>query len=175
LRSEFADRRLEGRGGGKKGDARMAATRRIMHSTDYSPASRAAFRKAIELAKALHKELVLVHILSPVLVPIITGEMYVPPATYDDLQRTSRDAARRHLDRLTAVAKRAGVRVSNRLVEGAPVAEQIVRTARSLRADLIVLGTHGRTGFARAVLGSVASRVVATASCPVLTVRGGAK
>ena len=153
----------------------MAASRRIVHSTDYSPASRPAFRKAIELAKALHKELVLVHVLSPVLVPIITGEMYVPPATYDDLQRTSRAVARRHLDRLTAVARRAGVRVSSRLVEGAPVAEQIVRAARALRADLIVLGTHGRTGVARAVLGSVASRVVATASCPVLTVRSQAR
>jgi nucleotide-binding universal stress UspA family protein len=149
----------------------MAATRRIMHSTDYSPASRPAFRKAVELAKALHKELVLVHVLSPVLVPIITGEMYIPPSTYDELQRTSRTVALRHLERLTAVAKRVGVRVSSKLVEGAPVAEQIVRTARGLRADLIVLGTHGRTGVARAVLGSVASRVVATASCPVLTVR----
>ena len=150
----------------------MAATRRIVHSTDYSPASRPAFRKAVELAKALHRELVLVHILSPLIMPVISGEMYIPPSTYDDLERTSRAAAQRHLERLTAVAKRAGVRVSSRLVEGAPVAEQIVRTARGLRAELLVLGTHGRTGMARAVLGSVASRVVATAPCPVLTVRG---
>jgi nucleotide-binding universal stress UspA family protein len=153
----------------------MAATRRIMHSTDYSPASRPAFRKAVELSKALHRELVLVHVLSPVLMPVISGEMYIPPATYDDLQRTSRAAAQRHLERLTAVAKRAGIRVSSRLVEGAPVAEQIVRAARGLRAELLVLGTHGRTGVARAVLGSVASRVVATASCPVLTVRSQSK
>ena len=149
----------------------MAATRRIVHSTDYSSASRPAFRKAVELAKALHRDLVIVHVLSPVIVPIISGEMYVPPATYDGLQRTSRAAARRHLDRLTAAAKRAGVRASSKLVEGAPVAEQIVKAARAQRADFLVLGTHGRTGIARAVLGSVASRVVATASCPVLTVR----
>jgi nucleotide-binding universal stress UspA family protein len=153
----------------------MAATRRIVHSTDYSPASRPAFRKAIELAKALHRELVLVHILTPVIIPIVSGEMYVPPSTYDDLERTSRAAAKRHLERLTAAAKRAGVRVSSRLVEGAPVADQIVRAARGLRAEFIVLGTHGRTGLARAVLGSVAARVVATASCPVLTVRGQAR
>ena len=153
----------------------MAASRRIVHSTDYSPPSRPAFRKAVEFAKALNRELVLLHVLSPVLIPIISGEMYIPPATYDELQRTSRIAAQRHLDRLTALAKKAGVRVSSRLVEGAPVAEQIVRAARGLRAELIVLGTHGRTGVARAVLGSVASRVVATASCPVLTVRGQAK
>lgn len=153
----------------------MAATRRIVHSTDYSPASGPAFRKALELAKALHRELVLVHVLSPIIVPIISGEMYIPAATYDELQRSGRAAALRHLERLAARAKRAGVRVSRRLVEGAPVAEQIVRAARALRADVIVMGTHGRTGVARAVLGSVASRVVATASCPVLTVRGQAR
>ena len=153
----------------------MATTRRIVHSTDYSPASRPAFRKAVELAKALHRELVLVHVLSPIIMPVFSGEMYVPPSTYDDLERTSRAAAQRHLERLTTVAKRAGIRVSSRLVEGAPVAEQIVRTARGLRAEILVLGTHGRTGVARAVLGSVASRVVATASCPVLTVRGQSK
>jgi nucleotide-binding universal stress UspA family protein len=51
------------------------------------------------------------------------------------------------------------------------VAERIVRTARALRADVIVMGTHGRTGVTRVVLGSVASRVVATAACPVLPVR----
>jgi nucleotide-binding universal stress UspA family protein len=50
--------------------------------------------------------------------------------------------------------------------------ERIVRAARSKRADLIVIGTHGRTGLARLFLGSVAGRVVATATCPVMTVRG---
>jgi len=50
--------------------------------------------------------------------------------------------------------------------------EQIVRAARSKKADVIVLGTHGRTGLARLFLGSVASRVVTAAPCPVLTVRG---
>ncbi len=50
--------------------------------------------------------------------------------------------------------------------------EQIVRAARARRADLIVVGTHGRSGLARFFLGSVAGRVVATATCPVLTVRG---
>jgi nucleotide-binding universal stress UspA family protein len=50
--------------------------------------------------------------------------------------------------------------------------QQIIRAARSAKADLIVIGTHGRTGLARLFLGSVASRVLAGARCPVLTVRG---
>jgi nucleotide-binding universal stress UspA family protein len=49
-------------------------------------------------------------------------------------------------------------------------AERIVRLAKTRRADVIVMGTHGRTGFRRAILGSVAARVVALATCPVLTV-----
>jgi nucleotide-binding universal stress UspA family protein len=57
------------------------------------------------------------------------------------------------------------------LVNGSP-SEQIARLARSKRADLIVIGTHGRTGLAKFFLGSVANRVVSTATCPVLTVRG---
>ncbi len=57
------------------------------------------------------------------------------------------------------------------LREGA-AAEQIVRAAKSVHADVIVMGTHGRTGLAKAVLGSIAGRVIATAPCPVLTVRG---
>jgi nucleotide-binding universal stress UspA family protein len=56
------------------------------------------------------------------------------------------------------------------MVTGDP-SSQIVRTARSLRADMIVLGTHGRRGVSRFLLGSVAERVIATAPCPVLTVR----
>jgi nucleotide-binding universal stress UspA family protein len=153
----------------------MAAMRSILHPTDFSPASTPAFRKALELAKALRGQLALVHILSPVVIPVMGAETYIPAAMYDEIERTARDAAGRHLKRLAARARQAGVRTSTRLIDGVPVAERIVRAARAQRADMIVMGTHGRTGVTRLVLGSVASRVVATASCPVLTVRSGPK
>ena len=57
------------------------------------------------------------------------------------------------------------------IAEGTPHV-RIARAARSNRADVIVMGTHGRTGLARAFLGSVAARVLASATCPVVTVRG---
>jgi nucleotide-binding universal stress UspA family protein len=63
------------------------------------------------------------------------------------------------------------VRARALLLEGI-AADRIVRAARSTRADLIVIGTHGRTGFTRMVLGSVASRVISQAPCAVLTMRG---
>jgi nucleotide-binding universal stress UspA family protein len=149
----------------------MAAIRSIFHPTDFSPASRPAFRQAVELAKALRAQLALVHILSPVVIPIMGTETYIPAATYDEIERTARDVAARHLKRLAGRARQAGVRTSARVIEGLPIAERIVRAARAQRADVIVMGTHGRTGVTRLMLGSVASRVVATAACPVLTVR----
>ena len=153
----------------------MATMRSILHPTDFSPASNPAFRKAVELAKALRGQLALVHILSPVVIPIMGADTYIPAATYNELERTARDAAVRHLRRLATRARQAGVRTSTRLIEGAPVAERIVRAARAQRAGVIVMGTHGRTGMTRLMLGSVASRVVAAAPCPVLTVRSGSR
>jgi len=67
-------------------------------------------------------------------------------------------------------ARKAGVKAMTLLLDGV-AHEQIARAARSKKADLIVIGTHGRTGLAKFFLGSVAARVVATAPCPVLTVR----
>jgi nucleotide-binding universal stress UspA family protein len=143
--------------------------RRILHPTDYSGASRAAFRKAIETAKTSRAELLIAHVMSPV-VPV-PGEGYVSPRMYDELATSSRAWAQKKLDALVAQAKKARVRTKGLLLEGAPH-EEIVRFARARRVELIVLGTHGRTGLAKLFLGSVAERVVAAALCPVLTVRG---
>lgn len=143
--------------------------RRIVHPTDFSKASRAAFARAVAEARHGRASLLIVHVLSPV-VPL-AGEGYMAPAVYQQMSDASRAWARKQLDRLTARAKAARVRTRGLLREGV-VADQIVRVARGQRADLIVIGTHGRTGVARFFLGSVAARVAATAPCPVLTVRG---
>jgi nucleotide-binding universal stress UspA family protein len=90
---------------------------------------------------------------------------------WDTLLRSQRDSAQRRLDSLVDKARRARVKARGLLVEGVP-ADGIVRTARARGARMIVMGTHGRSGAARFFLGSVASRVVAAAHCPVLTVRG---
>jgi nucleotide-binding universal stress UspA family protein len=149
--------------------AKTPRTRRILHPTDFSPASRAAFARAVAEARADRAELLLVHVLSSV-TPFAADE-YMSPQTYTQLQRSLEAQGRKQLDKLVARAKGAGARVRGLLVEGI-AADAIVRAARSSRADVIVMGTHGRTGFARLLMGSVAQRVVGTAPCPVLTVRG---
>ena len=148
----------------------MSRIRHIVHPSDFSRASGPAFSKAVEMAKADRAELLVVHVLTPV-IPMV-GDGYVSPRLYEEIEATARAQAQKQLDRLIAKAKKAGVRrVKGLLLEGAPH-EQIARAARSRRADMIVIGTHGRTGLAKFFLGSVAGRVVSSAPCPVLTVRG---
>lgn len=121
------------------------------------------------MARADRAELLVVHVLTPVL-PMV-GDGYVSAKVYEEMEASARTAGRKQLDGLVAKAKRAGVRTRALLLEGVPY-ERIVRAAKTQRADLVVMGTHGRTGLARFFLGSVAERVVAMAGCPVLTVRG---
>jgi len=145
-------------------------SRRIVHPSDFSKASGAAFKKAVEMAKAQRAELMLVHVVSPVFP--MTGDGYISPKMYEEIVSTSRSWAQKQLDKLAAKAKQTGVRAKGFVLEGA-AHEQIVRFGKSKHADLMVLGTHGRSGLAKLFLGSVASRVVTAATCPVLTVRGG--
>jgi nucleotide-binding universal stress UspA family protein len=141
-----------------------------MYATDFSPASRAAFAKAIEIARATRAQLIVAHALAPI-VPLIAEGMYVSPATWDKIAADARAVARKQLDKVVRAAKKRMPRAAGLLVEGPP-AERIIRAAKAKRADLLVLGTHGRTGLTKVFLGSVAARVVATAPCPVSTVRG---
>ena len=147
----------------------MSRIRRILHPSDFSRASGAAFSKAVDLAKMNKAELLVVHALAPTL-PML-GDGYVSPKVYEDLVASARGYGKKNLDALVAKAKKAGVRAKSILLEGV-AHEQIARTARRQRADLVVIGTHGRTGLAKLFLGSVAGRVIAIAPCPVMTVRG---
>jgi nucleotide-binding universal stress UspA family protein len=143
--------------------------RRVLHPSDFSRASAAAFARAVELAKASRAELVLAHVMS---LPVpMAGDGYIPPKVWEEMETSSRAYAQKQIDALVAKARKAGVRVKTLLLTGVPH-ERIVQAARSQRADLVVMGTHGRTGLRRFFLGSVAERVVASAACPVMTVRG---
>jgi len=146
----------------------MKRFRKILHPTDFSKASGLAFTKALELAKQEHAELRLVHVLMPP--AVLLEDSFMTAKTWAELTTAGRREAQRRLAPLLAKARKARVRATAAVLEGTPF-EEIVREARRRRADLIVMGTHGRTGVARFFLGSVAARVLALARCPVLTVR----
>jgi nucleotide-binding universal stress UspA family protein len=147
----------------------MALRHRIVFATDFSKTSRKAFRTALVLAARLRADLAIVHVIAP-FIPI-APEQYVYTEAWDQLERDARRHGQQQLQRLVGTAKRAGVRAVSRLLSGDP-ARQIARAARADHAQLLVVGTHGRTGLPRLFLGSVASRVIAGAGCPVVIVRG---
>jgi nucleotide-binding universal stress UspA family protein len=146
----------------------MKRARQVVYATDFSTTSRRALDTAIALATTAGAALTIVHVLPPI---VVLPRHSLDAATMARLEREGREWGLRRLARVAADVKRAGVKADVQLREG-DASDQIVRAARSTRADFIVMGTHGRRGFPRLLLGSVASRVIATARCPVVTVRG---
>ena len=140
----------------------MAKFRTILHPTDFSPGSAAALVYARDLARESGARLVVLHALDAG-APLV-DEGAVLPSGLDEL----RELARQQLK--TIGPPDPTLRVECDLREGPPAAE-ILAAAAELPADLIVLGTHGRTGFRRLALGSVAEEVLRQAPCPVLTVK----
>ena len=139
-----------------------------MLATDLSPASRPAFRAALQWARRRHAVLDVVHVFMPPSPFGVPGGPGMP--SWEDLETRARTSARKRLAELSAAAARSGVQVRTHLADGAPERE-VARLARRRHADLVVIGTHGRTGLSRAFMGSVAERIVRAAPCPVLAVR----
>jgi nucleotide-binding universal stress UspA family protein len=146
----------------------MKQIRQVLYATDFSTASRRALDTAMALAKSQKAKLTIMHVLAPI---VLVPEQYLDAVTMDRLQKQARQWSKRQLASVAMRAKRAGVKASILLREG-DAADQIVRACRPTKSDLIVMGTHGRRGLQKFFLGSVAERVVATAPCPVVTVRG---
>ncbi|OFV90840.1 MAG: hypothetical protein A3G76_06290 [Acidobacteria bacterium RIFCSPLOWO2_12_FULL_65_11] len=147
----------------------MKRIRHVLCASDFSSASRRAFATAVTMAQSLDAKLTIGYVIRPLIVT--APEQYLDAVTVDQLRKEERRWSARQLEKLADSAKKAGVRAATLLRDGDP-SEQIVRASRSTRADIIVLGTHGRRGLSKFFLGSVAARVVATAPCPVVTVRG---
>jgi universal stress protein A len=146
----------------------MTRFRRILCASDFSKTARRAVAVAIDLAGANRARLTFVYAYVPI-TPLVP-EQYIDSLTLNRLDLDTRRWVEREMARLVSRAKKSGIRVAATMVTGDPSA-QIVRAARSTRADLIVIGTHGRRGVSKFLLGSVAERVIASAPCPVLTVR----
>jgi nucleotide-binding universal stress UspA family protein len=139
--------------------------KRILCPVDFSPFSRRALDHAAVLAHWYEAELTVLHV-SPSMPTILGLEPAVSAAT---LAPYDRETLGRELQQFvgdTAKAKPA----PQLLIRSGPPAATILDRATELRADLVVLGTHGRTGFERFMLGSVTEKIVRKAPCPVLTV-----
>ena len=145
----------------------MTSIRRILYATDLSPASDAAWATAQVVGRLFDAEIVVLTLVARIVSPAVE---YLPPRIIDEALAAADRTAREGLARIIEGRVPPTLRVRSR-VEGGPAADGIVDAAREEGAALIVMGTHGRTGLGRVVLGSVADRVVRLAPCPVLTVR----
>jgi nucleotide-binding universal stress UspA family protein len=133
----------------------------ILHPTDFSDCATHAFRVAGALARDHGARLVVLHV-APLPV-VVYGEGVVPPQP--EVTQAELDAKLHQLQ-----APDPKVRVEHRLAEG-DAATEILRAAEETSCDMVVMGTHGRTGLVRLLMGSVAEQVVRKAPCPVLTVK----
>jgi nucleotide-binding universal stress UspA family protein len=139
--------------------------KKILVATDFTESSQAAADIGLEFAQSLRVPLVLLHTY-PVLAPIYAG---IPMAPADDYARLYEQAAREALEKERARLVTGGAEVVPLLKPGVAW-EEILSAAEQFKADLIIVGTHGRRGLPRAVLGSVAEKVVRLSPIPVLTV-----
>lgn len=146
----------------------MVEIRRILCPIDFSDASRHALEHAVAIAKWYEGQITTLHVLHPVVLPqppvFFAG--FTPTATPVETERLACEA---RLRTWLEPAHRAGVKVDN-LFDGGNPAFRILTHAKALQADLIVMGTHGLSGFDRFMLGSVAEKVLRKATCPVMTV-----
>lgn len=140
----------------------MLPIRIILHPTDFSPSADYAFRLACALARDYGARLFVLHVGMHPVITLIEG--VVPPES----EWYQEDMSAR-LHNLQSEDPR--TQVEPRLMIGGDPAAEILRVAQETKADLIVMGTHGRTGLGRLLMGSVAEQIVRRAPCTTLTVR----
>ncbi|XXY53959.1 universal stress protein [Sorangium sp. So ce269] len=141
----------------------------LLLAHDFDETSELALDTALELARKLSAKIVVAHVYSVPLYTFPEGSALIPSA--EDAARLA-EAAQRSLDQVLERRRAsADVEISGVLRSGVPD-EEICRLAEEIGADMIVIGTHARGAVARALVGSVAQRVVRAAKVPVLTIRG---
>ncbi len=144
--------------------------RRILHATDFSKASGRALEESINLAKQNNAELLVVNVVEP-MGQYAVGEDYGGAELYMKIEAAAKRDAERSMQKLMRKLQAAKVKAKSLLLKGSSY-DQIVKAAKNRKADMIVIGTHGRTGISKLFMGSVAGKVISLARCPVVTVRG---
>ena len=139
----------------------------ILFPTDFSNGARAAMDHAISLAKDYNAKLVLLYVIQDISI----AEWYIPSSIsvtdlVEDMQKSAWNEMNKWNTEVSAKVKD----VEKMVVRGVPFVE-IIKTAKNKNADLVVIGTHGRTGIDHMLFGSTAEKVVRKSPCPVLTVR----
>jgi universal stress protein A len=147
-------------------DRAEISIKKILAPTDFSPPSRKALHYALRFAEEFGSEVILLHVLEPVMPLTFEGLTMPSPAA----EIESSDAAK-SLKALVASARARGIAGVRAIFRRGFASHEIVEAAKDLDVDLILIATHGYTGWKHFCIGSTAERVVRAAPCPVLVVR----
>lgn len=145
---------------------RTLRLKKILVPIDFSPAAKNALKYAVRFAEELGGELTLLYVLEP---DSMTGQMAIPEAT--DFVEADIVAAGKNLRSLIASVRTGKIERPHWKVRAGTASHEIVEAAKELDVDLIIIATHGYTGWKHFCIGSTAERVVRAAPCPVLVVR----
>ena len=146
---------------------------RILVPVDFSEPSMGALDEAIDLGKKFKAEIIALFVVEPVYYAT-PADLYGPSANLSLLLEDQQRYGKEQLAKLGKRLAKRGVKLRTLLQTGVPF-QAISETATRVKASLIVMATHGRTGLAHVLLGSVTERVIRSATCPVLTLRMTAK
>lgn len=146
----------------------MEQVKKILFPTDFSEASHFALSYAVEMMRMLNADLEIAHVLFD---EANIVSFYLPQMTMQNISGEFEEGAMKQFEEFTSNAKELeGVKYTKKLLKGTPYNE-IVKEAAEGNFDMIIIGTHGRTGLEHVLFGSTAEKVVRKAPCPVLTVR----
>lgn len=143
--------------------------RTILLPTDFSDCANYALSYATSLARQFSAKIICVHVVEPI-VPAVGYTGMAEPLPIADISEQLEDSAERELPKIAGCEECQGIEVEDVMAHG-EAASEIVRVAKEHEVDLIVISSHGRTGFGRMLFGSTAESVVRHAHCPVLVVK----
>jgi nucleotide-binding universal stress UspA family protein len=141
----------------------------ILFATDFSESSDYAFQYAYSLAKKFNARLLLVHVINE---PVDLRGFYVPHISFEKLEEEIEEGAQKMMEKFCRTHIRDYDNYESIIVPGIPY-DEIIKKATDNSADLIILGTHGRTGLDHVLFGSTAEKVVRKSPVPVMTIRIG--
>lgn len=139
----------------------------ILFATDFSPSSEHAFKYALSLARKFESRLGIIHVINE---PVDLRGFYVPHISFDQLEEEIEQGARKLMENFCRTHANGYSGVETFVVPGIPY-DEIIKKAQELSADLVVVGTHGRTGLDHVLFGSTAEKVVRKSPIPVMTIR----
>jgi nucleotide-binding universal stress UspA family protein len=146
----------------------MVNIKKILCPTDFSETSKKALNYAIELTKAFNAELEILHVQ---LDEAQVVAFYLPEATINNVKKELEESTKQQLEDFCNNLRHdlEQINYTKKIIKGVPHIE-IIQEAKATNADLIVIGTHGRSGFEHVLFGSTTEKVIRKSPCPVLSV-----